>query len=51
MTMPRFLFALGYTVYILSTVRRLEEPDLATELGEVYVKYIGSVPRFVPFLT
>ena len=50
MTMPRFLFASGYTIYILFAVCHLEEPDLLAVFGEAYTHYRASVARFIPFV-
>lgn len=49
--MPRFLYALGCTMYVVGAVRHLGEPDLMAEFGDKYVQYMRSVPRFVPFLS
>ena len=50
MTVPRLLFSMGHTVYILGAVRHLEEPDLLADMGPAYAKYLKSVPKFIPFL-
>ena len=51
MTAPRFVFSIGYTIYILAAVHHFEEPDLLSEFGETYAQYLGFVPRFRPSLT
>ena len=48
MTAPRLLLAVVNTVYILIAVSHFEEKDLAKHLGPEYVKFLHSVPRYVP---
>lgn len=49
MSAGRLLFAALGTGYILVGVR-LEEHDLAAQIGEPYVRYAAEVPRFFPRL-
>ncbi len=47
MSTGRLLFVAGATGYIMVGVR-LEEHDLAAQLGDPYQRYLEEVPRFVP---
>ncbi|MFT6333777.1 MAG: protein-S-isoprenylcysteine O-methyltransferase Ste14 [Saprospiraceae bacterium] len=49
MTMGHLLFAAVTTVYVLLSVKYLEEKDLRNEIGEEYVDYQKRVPMLVPF--
>ncbi|NND50975.1 MAG: isoprenylcysteine carboxylmethyltransferase family protein [Flavobacteriaceae bacterium] len=50
MTQGHLLFAAVTTLYILISVKYLEERDLRNELGEAYVSYQKRVPMLFPFL-
>jgi len=49
MTAGRLLFAAGMTTYVLIGLR-LEERDLAKELGSLYSDYIARMPMLLPGL-
>lgn len=50
MTVGHLLFAVVTTIYILISVRYLEEKDLIDSFGEDYENYRKRVPMLIPFL-
>lgn len=49
MTLPRLLFSVFQTSYIVIAVKMLEEPKLKKMLGKPYEDYLQTVPSFCPF--
>eukprot|EP01036_Dinobryon_divergens_P027571 gene27571-36370_t len=49
MTLPRLLFSVFQTSYIVIAVKMLEEPKLIKTLGKPYADYLETVPSFCPF--
>jgi methanethiol S-methyltransferase len=49
MTVGHVIFAGFWTVYIVLSVRWLEEPDLAAAIGEPYRAYQRQVPMLLPW--
>jgi protein-S-isoprenylcysteine O-methyltransferase Ste14 len=49
MTVAHLIFALATTAYILIAIR-LEERDLVSALGNVYVDYRARTPMLIPRL-
>ena len=49
-SLGHFIWASGLTVYVVTAVIFLEEPDLIKEFGEDYKTYMKEVPRFIPNL-
>lgn len=49
MTMGHFLFTSIMTIYILISVKYLEEKDLKEDLGKAYEMYQKEVPMLIPF--
>ena len=50
MTIGHLVFAIVTTVYILISVRYLEEKDLIDIYGEDYENYRKRVPMLIPFM-
>ena len=47
MTLGHLVFALGITTYVLIAVR-FEERDIEAHVGNRYIAYRRSVPKFLP---
>ena len=49
MTLGHLIFAVSTTIYIILSVKYLEEKDLRTYLGKDYEDYQKKVPMLIPF--
>jgi protein-S-isoprenylcysteine O-methyltransferase Ste14 len=49
MTLGHLIFAIATTIYIVLSVKFLEEKDLRTYLGKEYEEYQKKVPMLIPF--
>lgn len=45
------LFCVGMTAYTLIAVAHFEEPDLVRDIGQKYVEYMKTTPRYIPNFT
>lgn len=50
MTVGHLIFALGTTIYIILSVKFLEEKDLRKYIGKEYEEYQKKVPMLIPFM-
>ena len=50
MTVGHLIFAIGTTVYIILSVKFLEEKDLRNYIGKEYEDYQNKVPMLIPFM-
>ncbi|KAA3620376.1 MAG: isoprenylcysteine carboxylmethyltransferase family protein [Calditrichaeota bacterium] len=50
MTLGHLIFAIGTTVYIVLSVKYLEEKDLRSYIGKDYEDYQKKVPMLIPFM-
>ena len=49
MTLGHLIFAIATTIYIMLSVKFLEEKDLRSYLGKEYEEYQKKVPMLIPF--
>jgi protein-S-isoprenylcysteine O-methyltransferase Ste14 len=50
MTVGHLIFAIGTTIYIILSVKFLEEKDLRNYIGKEYEEYQKKVPMLIPFM-
>jgi protein-S-isoprenylcysteine O-methyltransferase Ste14 len=50
MTLGHLIFAIGTTIYIILSVKYLEEKDLRNYIGKEYEEYQKKVPMLIPFM-
>jgi len=50
MTLGHLIFAIGTTIYIILSVKFLEEKDLRNYIGKEYEEYQKKVPMLIPFM-